>query len=56
MEETFTCLAKPKLKGIWGLIFSRLLIVAILIVLQILLYLSFFIWLRQYLPHYAEAK
>lgn len=55
MEETFTRLAKPKLKGIWGLIFSRLLIVAILIVLQILLYLSFFIWLRQYLPHYAVA-
>lgn len=35
MEERQLRLAKPKLKGIWGLVFSRLLIVAILIVLQI---------------------
>ena len=55
MEEKQIRLAKPKLKGIWGLIFSRLLIVALLIVLQILMYLSFFVWLRQYLPHYAVA-
>jgi len=55
MEERQLRLAKPKLKGIWGMVFSRLLIVAILIVLQILLYLSFFVWLRQYLPHYAVA-
>ena len=55
MEEKQIRLAKPKLKGIWGMIFSRLLIVALLIVLQILMYLSFFVWLRQYLPHYAVA-
>ena len=55
MEEKQIRLAKPQLNGIWGLIFSRLLIVALLIVLQILMYLSFFVWLRQYLPHYAVA-
>ena len=55
MEEKQLRLANPKLKGIWGLIFSRLLIVAILMVLQILLYLSVFVWLRQYLPHYTVA-
>ena len=49
-------LAKPKRKGIWGLIFSRLLIVVILIVLQVLLYLSFMVWLRQYIPHYAVIQ
>ena len=49
-------LAKPKMKGIWGLVFSRLLIVVVLIVLQVLLYLSFMIWLRQYIPHYAVIQ
>ena len=49
-------LAKPKWRGIWGLIFSRFLIIALLILLQILLYLTFFRWLRQYLPHYAVIQ
>ena len=56
MDETILRLAKPKLKGIWGLIFSRLLIVAVLLLLQLLLYQSFFVWLRQYMPHYAVTQ
>ena len=55
MEQTSNVmrLAKPKRKGIMGLVFSRLMIIVILILLQILLFLSVFHWFRQFLPHYA---
>lgn len=48
-EEKITRLAKPKKKGLLGLIFSRFFIIALLLILQILLYASFFIWLHQYM-------
>ena len=49
-------LAKPKRKGIMGLVFSRLMIIVILILLQVLLFLSVFSWFRQFLPHYAVMQ
>ena len=45
-------LAKPKKKGILSLIFSRFLIIAVLLALQVLLYVSVFLWLAQYTRHY----
>ena len=46
-------LAKPMKKGIWRLVFSRIPILLLLMVLQILLFISIFHWFRRYAPHYA---
>ena len=55
-SENVMRLAKPKRKGLMGLVFSRLMIVVLLLVVQVLLYLSVFDWFRQYLPHYAVIQ
>ena len=49
MEEIYR-LAKPKKKGLLHLIFSRFGIIALLIVLQVLIYVSFYGWLKDALP------
>ena len=54
-EHNIMRLAKPKRKGLLALVFSRLLLIALLMAAQVMLYLSLFFWLRQYLPHYAVA-
>jgi len=46
-------LAKPKKKGILPLVFSRMLIIAVLMAMQVMLYVSLFAWMQHYLPHYA---
>ena len=45
-------LAKPKRKGILALIFSRFLLIAALLVLQLAVFGVFFVWLYSYLPHF----
>ncbi len=45
-------LAKPKKKGVMSFIFSRFLIIAILLGLQVFLYVAIFVWLHQYISHY----
>ncbi len=45
-------LAKPRRKGILSLIFSRFLIIGILLILQAFLYISIFVLLDQYITHY----
>ena len=55
-SENVMRLAKPKRKGLMGLVFSRLMIVVLLLAVQVLLYLSVFDWFRQYLPHYAVLQ
>ena len=53
MDETnIVRLAKPKKKGILALIFSRFLLIAILLAVQVVLYISVFVWLHQYMSHY----
>ena len=47
-EEQITRLAKPRKKGILSLIFSRFLIIALLLAVQVLFYVSVFLWFRQY--------
>ncbi len=49
-------LAEPRKKGIMGIVFSRLLVIMILMGLQIFLFLAFFRWARQYFPHYATVQ
>ena len=55
-SENVMRLAKPKRKGLMGLIFSRLMIVVILILLQVLLYLSIFAWFREHIAYYAAIQ
>lgn len=54
-EANITRLAKPKKKGILSLIFSRFLLIALLLALQIVLYISVFVWLSQYSRHYLAV-
>lgn len=49
-EEIFR-LAKPKKKGLLPLIFSRFLIIVLLLVLQVLLMVGFYGWLGEYIPY-----
>ena len=49
-------LAKPKKKGILPLVFSRMLIIAVLMAMQVMLYVSLFAWMQHYLPHYAAIQ
>lgn len=49
-------LAKPVRKGILGLVFSRLLLIVLLVLLQVFILLGFFRWLGLRLPHFAIIK
>ena len=49
MDEIYR-LAEPKKKGLLHLVFSRFSIIALLIILQILIYVSFYGWLKSWLP------
>ncbi len=51
-EEVFR-LAKPKKKGLLPLLFSRFLLIFLLLLLQVVLIGGFYIWLRDFIPHYA---
>lgn len=46
-------LAKPRKKGLLSLVFSRFFIIALLIVLQVLMYISFYGWLKTWLPFFS---
>jgi len=48
--------AQIKKKSLIGLIFSRLTLIIILLILQILLYLVFIAWLQHYLPYYTVLQ
>lgn len=52
-EEKIVCLAKPRKKGILSLLFSRFLLIGILLLLQILLYIVIFIWLDNYFKYFS---
>ena len=47
-EEQITRLAKPRRKGLLSLIFSRFFIILILLIAQVLFYVSIFRWLQQW--------
>ena len=51
-EETIYRLAKPRRKGLLSLLFSRFLIIVILLALQVLFYVSVFLWLSKYTKHF----
>ena len=45
-------LAKPKKKGILGIIFSRFFVILLLIALQVFMYVSFYMWLDSWTPYF----
>ncbi|MBR2664494.1 MAG: cardiolipin synthase [Clostridia bacterium] len=49
MDDVYR-LAKPRKKGLLHLVFSRFGIIALLIILQILIYVSFYGWVKSWLP------
>ena len=55
-KTTILRLAKPKMKGIFGLLFSRLPLILLLIALQILLMAGLFSRFQEYIPHYAAFQ
>ena len=54
-EEQVVRLAKPVRKGLLRLIFSRFLLILLLLVFQIVLLAAFFGWLKDFVPHFAVA-
>ena len=49
-------LSEQRKKGLLRLVFSRLLVIVLLLLAQVLLYFTFFDWMDQYLPHFAALQ
>ena len=49
-------LARPVRKGLLRLVFSRVPIIALLFMLQILILLILYLWVKRYVPHFAAAQ
>ncbi len=52
-ENNVFRLAKPKKNGLLSLIFSRMLIIVLLLVVQVLLIVGFYVWLNDYLSWFS---
>ncbi|MGN1399153.1 MAG: cardiolipin synthase [Erysipelotrichaceae bacterium] len=52
-EEEVYRLAKPKRKGLLPLIFSRFMLIVLLLILQIALVITFYGWLNQYFTYFS---
>ncbi len=46
-------LAKPRKKGLFGLLFSRFFVIVLLLLVQIFLVISFYTWLQDLLPFFS---
>ncbi len=55
-NETVVMLAKPRKKGLLRLVFSRFFVIVLLIILQLLVFASVYLWLEQYMPHYVTVQ
>ena len=55
-EEKVFRLAKPVRKGLLSLLFSRFLLIVVLLVLQVLVFVSMFRWLEEYVPYIATVQ
>ena len=49
-------LAKKNKKGLLHLVFSRFLLIAVLLVGQLVMYMAFLGWLNEYLPHFTAVE
>jgi len=56
MEDKFFHLAKPVKRGLLHLVFSRFIIILLLIALQVLLLTTVFGWLKEYLPFFTVLQ
>ena len=55
-NEKIVMLAEPRKKGLLRLVFSRFFVIVLLIILQLLLFVSVYLWLQQYMPHYVAGQ
>ena len=55
-EEKVVRLAKPVKKGLLNLVFSRFLLILVLMGVQVLLIISMFRWLEEYVPYIATVQ
>ncbi len=58
-NETYLRLAKPRAKGLMGvlsLVFSRLLVIVLLILAQIAIYVAIFLFLSEFMPHFVVVE
>ena len=55
-EEKVVRLAKPVKKGLLNLVFSRFLLILVLMGVQVLLVISMFRWLEEYVPYIATVQ
>ena len=55
-KETVVTLAAPRKKGLLRLVFSRLFLIAALIVLQIIIVVAVYLRFREYIPHFAVLQ
>ena len=49
-------LARPRRRGLLPLLFSRFLLIALLLLLQLLVLASFFVWLKDYVPYLSVLQ
>lgn len=52
-KEKVICLATPRKKGFFKIVFSRLFIILLLIILQVLILMSIYDWFSDYMPHFT---
>ena len=52
-DEKIFRLAKPRKKGMLSILFSRFLIIMLLLILQVLIVIGFYGWLLHYIPFYS---
>ena len=55
-EQGVLRLAAPKKKGLLRLVFSRLFLIAALLLVQILLFVGLYGWFREYIPHFTAFQ
>ncbi|MBQ6621878.1 MAG: cardiolipin synthase [Mogibacterium sp.] len=55
-DNTIYRLAKPQKKGLLRLVFSRFLIIALLLLLQVVMVVSFYLWLNQYFSWFSAVQ
>ena len=55
-DERVFRLARPKAKGLLRIIFSRLIIILLLLAFQVALMVSLYNWLNEFIPHFSAVR
>ncbi|MDO5703068.1 MAG: cardiolipin synthase [Lachnospiraceae bacterium] len=55
-DQTYLRLAEPRKKGLMSLLFSRFFLIVILLLIQIMIYVSILSWLQKYTTHFMVIQ